>query len=43
MKLLLMELILSKEIEFFITNSIIIFKINKFLLPYKNIINIYNF
>jgi hypothetical protein len=38
-----MELILSKEIEFFITNSIIIFKINKFLLPYKNIINIYNF
>jgi len=43
MELLLMELILSKEIEFFITDSVIIFKINKFLLPYKNIINIYNF
>ena len=40
MELLLMELILSKEIEFFITDSVII---NKFLLPYKNIINIYNF
>ena len=43
MELLLMELILSKEIEFFITDSVIIFKINKFLLPYKNIINKYNF
>ena len=43
MELLLMELILSKEIEFFITDSVIIFKIDKFLLPYKNIINIYNF
>ena len=43
MELLLMELILSKEIEFFITDSVIKFKINKFLLFYKNIINIYNF